>query len=391
MPLYRVSGLFSIIATFLLFACSNSEYVDEFGVPVSMYAPDEDALDGESQPDTLDEFPPSGFFAKPFTIALSENMNCETGGFVPTKNSPVIKTIHIDSSTTIRCGVFSNDSNLATETIRTYLFEKKPTIPTIFITTDPNSLFDPDTGIYMDGPNKIDGMVYNGANYWQDKELPVYIELTEKKAHTPAFAKYAGLQMFGNFSRTKAKKSVVITFRKKYGDKRLYYQLFPEFPTLNKFKNIVLRNLGSRYEMDYIRDRLASSISEGLDVDYQRGRFVIVYYNGKYFGIHDMRERSNKYYFETHYGLNPDNIDLLKADDSASAGSPDNYISLMNWLKIHSLEDENNYRIISSKIDIDNYINYMHVKIFSNTRDWPWNNLKKWRSSNPQTRWKWFL
>ena len=42
-------------------------------------------------------------------------------------------------------------------------------------------------------------------------------------------------------------------------------------------------------------------------------------------------------------------------------------------------------------MDVDNFINYLHTEIFANNRDWPSNNLKKWRSSSPVTKWKWFL
>lgn len=389
--MYRASRLFTIIATFLLFACSNSEYMDEFGIPTSMHIYNEDALDKQSLPDTLNEFPASGFFTKPFTIVLPKSINCETGGFIPTKKSPFIKTLHIDSSTTIRCADLSNDSSLTKETIHTYLFEKKTTIPAVFITTDPNSLFDPDTGIYTEGPNAEAKEPHYGANYWLDKEIPIFIEFIETTSSSPDFAQKAGLKIFGNFSRIHPKKSVVVTFRKQYGENRLNYNLFPDFPNLNRFKNIVFRNLGTGFERDYIRDRLATSISEGLNVDYQRGRFVIVFYNGKYFGIHDMRERSNEYYFETHYGINHNNINLLKADNSASAGSSDDFRSLINWLDTHSLDNEKNYMYIASKIDIDNYINYMQVEIYTNNHDWLSNNLKKWNSVNPQTKWKWFL
>ena len=30
-------------------------------------------------------------------------------------------------------------------------------------------------------------------------------------------------------------------------------------------------------------------------------------------------------------------------------------------------------------------------EMYANNRDWPGNNLKKWRSGNPKTKWKWFL
>ena len=342
--------------------------------------------------DTVTEFPQSGFFQNTFTIVFPNKkpLNCETGGKVPTAESPLISAILIDSSTTIRCVDFSAKST-NNEIIRTYILEKAPDIASVFITTDPNSLFAPDTGIYMEGPNAEEKLPHYGANYWQDKETPIFIEFTEPCKNKPAFAKYAGLKIFGNYSRANAKKSVAITFREKYGDKRLYYPLFPEFKELKMFKGFILRNFGNNFENDYIRDRLASSLSEGLGVDYQRGRYALVYYNSEYFGIHDLRERSNEYYFETHYGISPNKINLLNAENSTSAGSSKKYESLMNWVKKNDLSKEINYKYIASLIDIDNFINYISVEIFAYNRDWPGNNLKKWNISSPQTRWKWFL
>ena len=388
-PLQALMGLFIALAACTFTACSNSELVDEFGVPVSDYAFEEGSQDTAYIKDTFTDFPPSGFYPNPFTILFPDNkpLNCEIGGYVPTKDSPLKTEIKIDSTSTVRCINFSDGSN--TETTRTYIFEKKPTIPTIFITTDPNSLFNPDSGIYMKGPkSNFD------ANYWLDKEIPIFIELTETDSYIPAFSKYAGLKIFGNYSRMNAKKSVAITFREKYGDKRLNYELFPEFPNLNRFKGFILRNFGNSFGADYIRDRLASSISEGLDVDYQRGRYVIVYYNGKYFGIHDMRERTNEYYFETHYGMKHKNINILKtsvASNSTSSGSTDDYTALMEWLKNHNLSKEENYEYLASKIDINNTINYIQIETFGYNRDWPGNNVKRWSCTAPQTPWKWIL
>ena len=243
----------------------------------------------------------------------------------------------------------------------------------------------------MEGNLAQEAPPHYGANYWLDKEIPVVVELFEPITNEPAFVKRAGLKIFGNYSRQNAKKSVAITFREKYGDSRLKYQLFPDFPELKEFKVFLLRNNGGNFGADYVRDRVASSISEGLGVDYQRGRGAIVYYNGEYFGIHSIRERSNEYYFETHYGYNPDEIDLVKADNSVSAGSAVDYIALMEWLEDHHLNKKDNYDYLASQIDVDNYLNYMHTEIFSDNRDWPANNQKKWRRTNPKTPWKWFL
>ena len=343
--------------------------------------------------DTLVEFPPSGFYSTPFAVALPENatVRCEQGGIAPTANSPITTALQINKTTVFRCASFIAGAHPGDELTRTYIFEDAPTVPAIFLTADPNSLFNPDSGIYMEGNFAQEKEPHYGANYWLDKEIPVTVELLEKGTNKPAFAKHAGLKIFGNYSRQKDKKSVAITFREKYGDSRLKYTLFPEFPELKKFKVFILRNNGGNFENDYIRDRLASSLSEGLGVDYQRGRFAIVYYNGEYFGIHDIRERSTEYYFETHYGMDPNNIDLIKADNTVTAGSSVDYVALMDWLETHHLDKEENYNYVTSQIDVDNYTNYMHTELYANNRDWPGNNIKKWRSTNPKIKWKWFL
>jgi hypothetical protein len=116
-----------------------------------------------------------------------------------------------------------------------------------------------------------------------------------------------------------------------------------------------------------------------------------VYYNGEYYGIHSIRERSTEYYFETHYDLDPEQIDLLKADNSATAGSPTEYVAMMNWLETNHLDNDKNYANVESQIDVDNFINYVQTELFMNNRDWPSNNLKKWRGTNPKTKWKWFI
>lgn len=343
--------------------------------------------------DTLSALPPSGFYGTPFVVSfpVDENVRCEVGGKAPTELSPVVTELNISSTTSLRCASFVPGAVSGDIANRTYVFETAPSLPAVFLTGDPNSLFDPDTGIYMDGPNAAEAEPHYGANYWEDKEIPIFVELVEKGTSQPAFAENAGLKIFGNYSRANDKKSVAITFREKYGNKRLNYTLFPEFPELTKFKSFVLRNNGGNFKKDYFRDMLSSSLSEGLGVDYQRGRATVVYYNGEYYGIHNLRERSNEYYYETHYGYDPDNIDLLLADNSVDAGSSVDYQAMMDWLEDNHLDSDDNYASVASQIDVDNFMNYVQLEIFVNNRDWPGNNLKKWRIASPASLWKWFI
>ena len=354
------------------------------------------AQEGEVLPSrspSLPKLPSSGFYSKAFDVDFPQDqyVRCETGGAMPSAESPQTVSLRVKSTTVLRCASFYPGAVPGVVETRTYIFEDAPTVPAVFIAADPKQLFDADTGLYVKGDDAWESTPYYGANYWQDKEIPAFVELVEPGAKKPGFAENVGYSIFGNYSRASEKKSAAIIFREKYGKKRLEYKLFPEFPELKKFKSFLLRNNGSGFGMTYFLDRLASSVTEGLGVDYQRGRAAVVFYNGKYYGLHNIRERSSKHYFETHYGYDPDKIDLLKSDNSVSAGSATDYINFEHWLATYYLDEDENYEYAASQVDIDNYLNYVQSEIFLDNRDWPANNVKKWRRSDTKSPWKWFL
>lgn len=327
------------------------------------------------------EFPNSGFYSKPFTIAFGSDsqIRCEKGGTVPTANSPqMVADLTVDTTTVLRCATFESGAVPGNVINRTYIFENQPTVASVFITGDPLQMFHADSGLFKN------------ENFWTDKEIPVNIELLEAGQKVSGFSENAGLAISGNATRTWPKKSVEITFREKYGKNKLDYALFPEFPELKKFKSFKLRNNGNNYHFDYIRDMLASSITEGLGIDYQHGRASIVFYNGEYYGIHNIRESSNKNYYLAKYNLDGDEIDLLNSSAEYMAGSPVDFVSLTNFMLSEQMTDENVAKV-NEQMDLNNFINYYAAEIFADNRDWPGNNRKIWRGNNPKTPWKWFM
>ena len=341
--------------------------------------------------------PPSGFYSSAVTVTFPAGTRCERGGKEPTANSPVAQTtMNISATTVLRCRTYSNGSYPSEEINRTYVFEQQPSLAALFVTTDSLSMFSADSGLYMTGNGAAMMDPKKGANFWSNRELPVYVEFFEPgKPKTPAFGIMGDYKITGQYSRAKQKKSFAITLREEYGEKRLKYPLFPDYPELKKFKAFSLRNFGNNSGDDYVRDRLGTSMTEGLDVDYQRGRYVIVYYNGKYYGIHDLRERNNEYYYETKYGYDPNDIDLVattsSGTDEAAAGSAADYKAMLDWLQGNELKSDANYKKIADQIDIDNFINYMQAEMFLNNSDWPHNNMKKWRVASQKSKWRWFM
>ncbi len=337
--------------------------------------------------------PPSGFYSSAITVSFPAGTRCEQGGAEPTANSPTVEQdLTINATAVLRCRTYAVGSYPSDEIIRTYVFESQPSIAALFVTTDPLSMFSPDTGLYMTGNGASMMDPKKGANFWSNRELPVYVELFEPGSpKTPAFGVMGDYKISGQYSRAKEKKSFSVTLREEYGDKRLKYPLFPDYPELKKFKAFSLRNFGNNSGDDYVRDRIGTLMTEGLGVDYQRGRYVVVYYNGKYYGVHDLRERNNEYYYETKYGLDASDIDLIDANNDASAGSATDYKAMIEWLQSNELTSDANYQKIADQIDVDNYMNYMQAEMFVNNGDWPHNNMKKWRIASQKSKWKWFL
>jgi hypothetical protein len=324
-------------------------------------------------------------------------VHCETSGAVPKENSSLKSgsTLNVTKTTILQCAYFKDGKPSSKTILRTYIVGRVPDLPIVSIAVDPDKMFGSNPkGIYKNDYKP--GAGCNGSFYSNDS-VPINVDFFEKEASL-AWSYPAEIRIHGGCSRQWPKKSVMVSFKEKYGQKNLNYPLFPEFPNLTKFKHFMLRNNGNNYDFDYIRDMLMSSLTEGLNIDYQKGRAVVVYYNGEYYGIHNLRERTNGDYFETNYGIDEGLIDLVKveklngtAPEEVSKGSDADYQDIITWLNGVSLTDNNNYKLLEQRIDVDNFTNHFQSRIFYQDCDWPGKNMKRWRSSVASPKWRWLL
>ncbi|WP_173476137.1 CotH kinase family protein [Fibrobacter succinogenes] len=173
----------------------------------------------------------------------------------------------------------------------------------------------------------------------------------------------AGLSIIGQWSRYRAKKSVAIKMKSEYQDGRIKFPLFKTRPEDNKFKAFNLRNNGNRFVGDYIEDPMLTSLMEGSGVDYQRSRQVVVFYNGAYYGIFDMRERLNEHFVETNYGIDSKQVNIvkhIKTTVTASGGSEASYVEMLDFIhKSNFKTDAEAYKKLQTMMDVGNYADYM--------------------------------
>ncbi len=337
------------------------------------------------------KFIPNASFNTPFTLQPPQSLNhgtvrCTFDGSEPdTTTQPFTENKLVDSTTVVRCYEFVADTIVQKQT-ETYFINESINMPVVSISVDPTYVKD-----YLDAEPCKPGPCFE-AKFWEDVEYPTHVEYFAEgsSAKAKGFEIDAGISIMGGYSRNQQKKSVSIVMRKKYQDGRLHYPLFDTRPENNKFKAFILRNNGNRFVSDYIEDAMATSLLEGTNVDYQRSRMVVVFYNGDYRGIYDMREKLNEHFVETNYGINSSNVDFIKhvvANVKLINGSDKEYQLMLQFAFDNDFKANTSaYDSLKKLIDIANYIEYMAAEIYYHNGDWPHNNVRAWKS--PNTPWK---
>ena len=319
-------------------------------------------------------------------------------GSTPTISSSIyLGSININQSTTIRASVIHPSCVSNEIATSSFFINEDLNLPIISLTTDPSNFWDWETGIYVMGSNASSDYPYFGANFWEDWEKPIYIEFFESDG-TLGFAQDAGVKIFGGWSRGQAQKSLAIFARSSYGSNTIDYQIFPD-KDINEFRSIVLRNSGNDWysgenwsSNSMFRDGMQTGLMQDSGLDIQEYRPAVVYINGEYWGIHNIREKVNEDFLASNNpGVDPDELDELDAGGEAIEGDNQDYLDMINFIENNSLNNQINYEFIENQIDIDNFIDYNVAQIYYANTDWPGNNLKLWRPHSFDGKWKWIL
>lgn len=345
-----------------------------------------------------------GFYNAPVTLnppSTSDGLKvrCTQDGSAPTKDSPEFnQTITIDKNTVLRCAAFK-DGLLTKKTVtNTYFIGEQVKMPVVAVSVDPvffQKYYKKTNGGEPD--MKHDQMYAPNESYPNDSgELPVHVEYFENGSSSKgkAWEIDAGISLMGGWSRMERKKSVAIAMREEYQDGWLHYPLFEtrKNPEKDKYKAFNLRNNGNRFVADYFADAVGGAALEGSGVDYQRSRQVVVFYNGTYYGIHDMRERYNKNYVESNYGIEAGTVNFIKHLNktiTASNGTTADYLAMLAFINKNDMSVPANYEMAKSLIDIGNFADYMIAEMYIHNGDWPDNNVRAWKS--PEQPWKFMI
>ena len=325
-----------------------------------------------------------------FQLGISLPKGCPTGtviryttnGEEPTAQSTIYTTpIKISDTRIIRAKLFCDGYLSPISTSHSFIFfPRKLTLPVVSIVTDDKYLYDSKLGIYVDGKYSS-----QKKNYKYDWRRPINFEYFEKVDQESRVNQLCETRIQGGASRDAQLKSLVVYANKRFGEKRLKYEFFPDQrPGVKDFKSIILRNAGNDFDYLYMRDAIIQRVmGQNTDLDWQAWRPVIVYFNGIYKGILNIRERSNEDNIYTNYdGL--EDIDMLENWSDLKQGDKTNWRQFRDFYskKGHTLEE------YSKWVDWKEFINLMVMNLYFNNQDFPGNNIVMWRPRTENGVWR---
>lgn len=306
---------------------------------------------------------------------------------------------------TVRARVFKTGSYPSKTTSASYIVDPQMTnrykYPLVSIMTDSVNLFDDTIGIYVAGVG-IDSTDWLTAHFAQEGdawERPIHLEIFDPTG-SMVVSQDAGVRIGGNYTCTTNIKSLRLYARSEYGDSSFNYQFFND-QALTDFKRLRLRNTGNDAQNAYMRDVLVNEAIKHHFPSITRWRPSVVFIDGEYWGIHNIRERHDKYYFFSHFGIDYDDLDFLELNSQVIEGTNVHYVSMLNFVTTNNMADSANYAYLCTQMDPENYIDYLVNAVYTGQTDWPVHNTRYWRkrttSYQPDAvygndgRWRWLL
>lgn len=264
----------------------------------------------------------------------------------------------------------------------------------ISIITDPDNLFDYESGIYV-FPFGLRGLG-NWTMKGQEWERDAAIQMFDHEK-TLFFNQDCGIRIQGGMSRGRLPKSFNLYAREQYsGSGRFYVDLFGT----DYMADTVTLSAGGEDVMSKCRDMLVSRLTEGRNFAVMHYEPYMMFLDGEYWGFYWITEKYDDLYFKHYYGVDDDNVVMIKASALAEGVEEDYdlYTDLIEYMTKTDFSIEANYRRVCELIDIQSYIDYYAAEIYiGHNSDWPDYNEGLWRVRQPgegmyeDGKWRWFL
>lgn len=261
---------------------------------------------------------------------------------------------------------------------QTYLVSIYHSMPVISLVTDPDNVWNEDTGMLADGPlidRENTDPPWKDATYWKKLHYTGHMEYYDEDG-AQQLSQGINFHVMGQYSLDMPQKSFAVRADGQFGESVFNYALFDDRP-FTSYRAIAIRNGGQDGKFTRVLEGMQHRLVDqtGSSVITQAWKPVIVYLNGEYWGHYNMRERIGAAMIAQHEGWETaDDIDILESNGTSSSqvnrGSNAAYKDLVEYIQNHDVvNDPEALEHVLSQVDIDNMIDYFFFEMFCGNTD----------------------
>ena len=335
----------------------------------------------------------SGFYTNAQTVSLSGTgvvtaIRYTLDGSQPGPNSPLYTSaLSVTTNTVLRARAFVAGLIPGPVLTRSYFVNEATnrTVPVLSFVVDPAALFNSVIGIYS-----------NDTPYpYKGREVPARVEFFETNGPL-SFAVNCGIRIGGENIWRFAQKPLNIHMGSKYGDDVISHQIFPG-EAVGTFGELNIRNGGDNWNLDMLRDAVMAPVMRGqTENDLSSYRPAVVFVNGRYWGIHDIRKQFDPVFFASEHQLAEGSYDLVQYSHNeagvtvlqADTGNTETYDAFHTFYTTHAMSQATNYATMLEQMNVDSFIDYVVTEDFGVNTSWS-HNREFWRARAPGSKWQW--
>ena len=312
------------------------------------------------------------------TDAFSLSLSCTTPNaiiyYTTDGTKPTISSlkytgpVSIKENTSVRAIAVADGCLPSDDISRTFLFDVPHTVPVVCLSGKSSEL------------NVV--LNVNVTDY--KPEYEIFTEYYETDG-TLGVAFPSGLRPKGKSSLSLPQNSLTIALRNSYGQQSVTYPFFPQ-SDIQTFSNLSLRNAGQDAAEAKIRDSFVHEVCNGINIDTVHTRPVVVYINGKYYGLYDLVEEQNEEYLASYYNVDSNDIELVNHRTTRITGESAEYKRIIQYAQTWKLSDDEIFADFAKLVDVDACIDYLVAQIYFGNGDVI--NNRFWRTSDYFSKWR---
>ncbi|MDE5768681.1 MAG: CotH kinase family protein [Oscillospiraceae bacterium] len=288
----------------------------------------------------------------------------------------------------------------------------------ISLVTDPENLFDPDTGIYVVGTKYHEwreslGYVSDSGAWDEDKDpetmrnYHIRGKAGEREASITIFENGStiaqqnmGIRIKGSSTRNSANKSFSLFARSEYGASKLNAPVLPDNDDwqgnlITSYDSITLRSSGSQRT----RDSIAHKIIKKENLTTMDMKPCVLFLNGEYWGLYEITEKFSDDFIQSNYGIPKKDVVMIKDWDLEEGTQQDfdEYMDKIYYYATLDMTKPENYQLAFDFMDLDSLIEHYAAGLYLGVTDWPNYNYGVWKSKgaeiagNPYSDGRWRL